>query len=316
MPNQDTEGIHSMHDGIDVVAPHSSTIGVETKHPGIELVLTPEERLAQAGIAIEKKYAQLGGKASPLGLPVNPTAGVQLQGTTYLMDYRGGQIESSGGTSATAVKMREVQVWWVGLECRIRQESSDEIYGSVGAVVPASGGSFTHKFPGDRDYWDMGRPGERIVNVGVPIYTGPPADVVIVGALVEHDSGNIDKYKQKFADEITRAAQGLAGMEGVPAEATAADEGWLNTLSLGLVNGIFSLVGADDDAYVPGNLLLHWTDILGHAFPKQTLRRDDDPRTIEYTHQLIVSGVDQGGDRGEYALYFDVRQFDITPVNL
>src|SRR6266487_921113 len=152
MPNQDTEGIHSMHDGIEVVG-HGQPAEEHSKHQGIDvLALTDEERLAQAGIAIEKKYAELGGKASPLGLPLNPTAGVQLQGTTYLMDYRGGQIESSGGTSATAVKMREVQVWWVGLECRIRQESSDEIYGSVGAVVPASGGSFTHKFPGDRDY--------------------------------------------------------------------------------------------------------------------------------------------------------------------
>lgn len=159
----------------------------------------------------------------------------------------------------------------------------------------------------------MGPDGQRIVQVGVPIYTGPPTDLVIIGSLVEHDSGNIEQYKRKFADAITRAAQGLAAMEGIPAEATAADQGFLNDLSVGLVNAVSSVLGADDDAYVPGQLLLHWTDILGHNFSKQLLRRNDDPRTISYTHQLVVSGVDQGGDRGEYALYFDVRLFSIEP---
>jgi hypothetical protein len=41
--------------------------------------------------------------------------------------------------------------------------------------------------------------------------------------------------------------------------------------------------------------------------PQPPIRRDDDPRTIDdWTHKLILSGIDDGGDRGQYALYFKV----------
>jgi len=50
-------------------------------------------------------------------------------------------------------------------------------------------------------------------------------NLVLVGSLVEHDSGNIEEYKHKIAEAIANAARGLATMAGVPAEALAADQG-------------------------------------------------------------------------------------------
>jgi len=266
---------------------------------------------------IQKKYAQLGGKKSQLGLPLYPATGVQSSGNTYFMDFRGGRIEITDPLSenpAIAYKMRFIEVWWVGLECRIRQEKTDEIYGTVAAIIPGSGMSNTHKFPGDREYWDMGPDGQRIVQVGVPLYKGPPMSLTLVGSLVEHDSGNIEAYKQKIAQVIADAAKGLAVYAGVPAEAVAADQGFINDLSLGLVNGVSSILGADDDPYVPQVHLLHAFDILKRNYTRQTLHRADDPHFLEYTHSIVVSGIDQGNDRGEYAFYFDVRQFDVQEV--
>jgi len=272
---------------------------------------------AWANQKIQEKYAQIGGKTSSLGLPINADLGVQpAGGDKYFMDFRGGRIEVDprSGKPAVAKKLRVMELWWVGLECRIRQEKVDEVYGSVAAIIPGSGMSNFHKFPGDREYWDMGPDGQRIVQVSVPLFQGPPMTVVLLGSLVEHDSGDIEEYKHKIADAIANAARGLAVMAGVPAEATAADQGFINDLSLGLVNAAASALGADDDPYVPQQLRLHWADILNGNYTRQTLRRDDDPRIVEYTHSIVVTGIDQGGDRGEYALYFDVRQFDVEEV--
>ncbi len=284
-------------------------------HTGFSAVV----KTAAAERKIMDKYAQLGGKLSPLGLPMSSDMVVQSAGGVYSLDFRGGRIEVADPFSndpARAIKMRSIEVWWTGLECRVRQEKVDEVYGGVAALIPGSGMSNAHKFPGDRDFWDMGPDGQRIIPVGVLLYSGPPMNLTLVGSLVEHDSGDIEQYKRKFAEVIANAARGLAAMAGVPAEAMAADQGFINDLSLGLVNGISSVLGADDDPYVPGQIVLHWADILAKNYTRQTLRRGDDPRTLDYTHVIPVTGVDQGGDRGEYAFYFDVRQFDTVPVDL
>jgi hypothetical protein len=72
--------------------------------------------------------------------------------------------------------------------------------------------------------------------------------------------------------------------------------------------------GINDDPYPPQQLRLRGTEIQGRQFVRKTARRDDDPRTIEFTHSMTVSGEDEGGDRGQYALYFDVRLFEQQEV--
>lgn len=257
------------------------------------------------------KYNKIGGQLSPLGLPVDVQMRLINTAQGPRMDFRGGPITiPPGNLLPIAIKQFSAEVWWVGIECQIRQEGTDEIYGGVGVLVPGSGLSRTEKFPDDDGGTsDMGPDGMRIINIERKLYEGPPTDIVLTASLIEHDSGDTSEVKAKIAEAVSKAAQGLAAFVGIPAEAASADQGFINDLSLGLVNAIGDAFGIGDDPYPTQQLRLRWTEIQGRQFVRKTVRRDDDPRTIEFTHSITVSGEDDGGDRGQYALYFDVRLF-------
>src|SRR5215213_10040338 len=128
----------------------------------------------------------------------------------------------------------QVDVTWVALECRQRQESSDEVYGTVNAIMRPSGQFMTHKFPGDRPNWDMGESGERIVTVAVPVYSGPPVPLDLMVTLVEQDSGNIDAYKERVAQAVAQAAGAVAA--SVSSGTLAAAQPIIDELARGLVD--------------------------------------------------------------------------------
>lgn len=264
---------------------------------------------------IAEMYRKIGGKASPLGLP---SSEVLKQGENFVQYYRSGFISTNGvmDNKATAVQTNRVQIFFTGIECRIRQESQDEIYGTVSAFTPSSGANIIHHFPDGQEYWTLGEDAPRIVQSNAMICDSVAGDIFIVCSLVEHDSGNIDEYKKKVADLITKAAKAFADMEGVPAETMASDQGLIGDISLSLVNVISGAIGADDDQYNSGSIKIDKEEIFNKfksdltapdQFPKFLLQRDDDPRTLPYTHRIFLSGTDQGGDTGEYALYFEVR---------
>jgi len=218
-----------------------------------------------------------------------------------------------------------VHLWLVGIECGIRQESGDEIYGSVGLIVPSTRTSSTVHFPDGAEYLPMGADGARIVSLQMHLYEGPPADIVLSSVLIEHDSGDMGEYKRRIAEAINQAAQAGAAALGVPAEATAANQGWLNDLSLGLANLLLGWVGADDDAYTPQATRVAAKDILTaygihkgklpnavQPFEERVLVRDDTPdvRLAYNIGPVRVSGEDQGGDRGSYAFYYRVELYE------
>jgi hypothetical protein len=276
-----------------------------------------------AGHDIAQKYKQIGGFASPLGMPIDRIKNARQtplpfpNGDGYRGDFRSGYIDIEDPIKpdpTTAVGTYEVTVTFVALECRIRQEGEDEMYGTVGTIVPSTHVGDAHHFPDGAEYWSMGKDNNRIVLPAMQVYKGPVTDLVFTCTLVEHDSGNIDEYKKKVADLIAKAAQVGLGEMGVPSEATAADQGWIGDLSVGLVNSISSALGADDDPYTPQALRITADEISNHTFSKQTLRRSDDPRSTDYTHLMIVNGTDQGGDPGEYGFYFLVNLVDIFTI--
>lgn len=256
------------------------------------------------------KYDRIGQRHSPLGLPQDRQMSVARAGNNFVMNFRGGevQIPVEGGDAIAIARIR-VELWLVGIECQIRQESTDEVYGAVGVIVPGSNLSATEKFPdADKGTFEMGPDGLRIINLAKKLYDGPPMDIVLTASLIEHDSGDTSEVKKKIAEAVAKAAQALAGEVGIPAEVTSASSGWINDLSLGLVSAIAGILGIDDDPYPPQQLRLRWSELQGQQFVRRTTRRNDDPRTIDFTHSIILSGVDDGGDRGQYAIYFDVRQ--------
>lgn len=263
------------------------------------------------------KYKQIGAHLSPLGLPTDPRMPVFNTGQTFRLDFRGGQIEvPTVGGDPSATKQLRAKIWWKGIECQIRQEKTDEVYGGIGLIVPGSGLSKTHKFPDNGDgTWDMGPSGMRMMKHAVLLYDGPPMDIVLTASLIEHDSGDTSEVKKKIAEAIAAAALAAAGAgAGLPAEATAATPEWVNDLSLGLVNSVASLFGVDDDPYPPQQLLIKWTELQGRKFHLQTAKRDDDERTIEYTHSITLSAEDEGGSKGKYVAYFMVIMESIAEL--
>jgi hypothetical protein len=220
---------------------------------------------------------------------------------------------------------RIVHLWLVGIECGIRQESEDEIVGSVGVIVPSTGTSTVQHFPDGAEYLSMGADGARTVGLHMRLYQGPPADLVLSSVLVEHDSGDTGEYKRRIAEAINVAARAGAASLGVPAEATAADQGWLDDVSMGLADLLTGWLGAKDDAYTPQATRISAKDVLTayaihegvlpnatQPFPERVLHRDDTPdvRLAYNIGPVRLSGEDQGGDRGSYAFYYRIELFE------
>ena len=290
-----------------------------------------------AAFAIRDKYKQLGEFYSGLGLPTDsnldavPTP-ITLRDAEggYKATFRGGQlkVEDLDQVNVTS-PMNKVKVWFVGLECQIRQEGEDEMYGSVDVIIPSTKQADSHHFPEGQESMLMGKDGARITELNMLVYDDEPADIILNCVLAEHDSGNIDTYKKKMAEALAQAAKAGLAAVGVPAEATAADQGFIGDLSLGLVNALSGWVGADDDVYNPRGIRIPAKDILialeikhgkdpgvESPFQTKTLERADTPGvTLKYNvGPAIVSGTDQGGDTGRYAFYFNVEPYfsDIT----
>ena len=284
-----------------------------------------------AAYAISQKYKAAGGLYSPLGLPLDgdlnarPTILTEAeQGGDFQAQFRGGSVSVKDLGPAVIEKINKVKVWFVGLECRRRQETEDEVFGTVGIISPSTRLARGTHFPEGAEYLKMGKDGARTVELQMLLYDDVPADLVLTINLIEHDSGDIDEYKRRIASALTTAAEAGLASVGVPAEATAADEGFMGKLTYGLVNVLAGWLGADDDAYNPHGFRISGRDILLHLglkdgsitgiaspFRDAAMERPDTPGIVlRYNvDPVVVTGTDQGGDLGVYAFYFKVEPY-------
>jgi hypothetical protein len=146
-----------------------------------------------AAYAIKQKYTQLGEVFSPLGLPIDDDLNAQINISTkanhqggYQGQFRGGLITVKDFDNIAVEEVTEkVKVWFVGLECIVRQESEDEIFGTVGVILPSKP-MFTRAvhFPEGTDYLKMGKRGTRTSELNVLLYDDVPADIVLTCNLV------------------------------------------------------------------------------------------------------------------------------------
>ena len=205
-----------------------------------------------------------------------------------------------------------VDVTWVALECRMKQESgSDEVFGTVSASSRQDGQSRTRGFPEDRTFFEMGETDERIVTPPpVLLYSGPPVPLDLTVTLVEFDAdpAAAERYKGRVAETVASAAGALAA--SFTSGASGAIQPLIDDLARGLVDVATDVLGTGNDAYNPATLQLP-ADVLGDPRrPRHKLEHPVDPRTAEFTDMIAVTGTDDGvfgADRGEYRLYFDVR---------
>ena len=277
-----------------------------------------------------QRYNGLGGILSPLGLPkTGAVPAVVRAGNTFLMSFRGGDINVPvDKPTASAISTQTVQVIWTGLECQVKQESheGDELVGGVSLLVPSTatstGKSKTVKFPAEGGYWQMGRPNERIINRREVLYEGPPTDVILLTSLVELDTsaGNATKVMDDIATVLTEGAKILqtvgaaAGSDVAVATSREAEElarKYKEAANTKIFQAIVRWLDSPDDAYPAGYLSLSWEDILRGSVPKKVVRRDDDSKTITYTHYIMVEQTDNGGDLGRYLFYFDINVFNV-----
>lgn len=200
--------------------------------------------------------------------------------------------------------MSLVEVWFVGIECRIRQESEDEVFGTVKVV--AGDGTPTNAVPfPESGYWRLGKAGQRIATAQIPLYRGPVTELAIAGTLVEHDSGDVEAEKRIISTAVSTAA--TTALAAYTAGLGAAAQPLIDLLARGLVGLAAGALGIADDVYNPGAVALRAAELPNANARRRTLRRNDDPRAIDWTDVLVLEGRDDGGDRGVYALYFDVR---------
>ncbi|RQP23646.1 hypothetical protein [Piscinibacter terrae] len=280
----------------------------------IRIEPVPQQVLAErAREKIQAQYVALGGAASALGLPIDPAMPLASAGKSFLMNFRGGTIRLDDADGVPSVQVEDrITLRFVALECQIRQEKTDEMYGSVSILVPGIqvAGSIPHetvKFPDEGDgTLDFGPDGLRITQMSQQLYSGPPTDLVIGCHLIEHDSGDVGEVKQAIRESVDALAKTLSGVAGVDAEHLTSQQDFLGKLSEFVLNAISNFLGASDDAYDPGATVLHWQDLKARNFQRKILSRSDDPRQVAYTHSLVLSGRDDGGDVGRYAFYFEV----------
>jgi hypothetical protein len=283
-----------------------------------------------AAYAIKQKYRQLGEVFSSLGLPINDDLNAQIDVTTkanqqggYQAQFRGGTIKIKDFDNIPVEEITEkVKIWFVGLECQFQQESEDEIFGTVGVILPSKP-TITRAvhFPEGAEFLKMRETGTRTVELNVLLYDDVPLDIVLTCSLIEHDSGDISEYKRRIAEALGKAAEAGLGAVGVPAEAVAANQGWMGAITVGLVNVLSGWLGADDDPYNPRGFRIPAKDILvalrlksgkitGVAPPFQDKTLVSEGVVLHYNlDPVIVTGRDQGSALGKYAFYFKVEPY-------
>lgn len=200
--------------------------------------------------------------------------------------------------------MPDVKVVWTGLECRVRQEKRDDIFGSVQLITGMTPQPAV-KFP-DAGTLTFGPPGLRIFSAQRLLYSGPAQDLSVSLALVQHDSGDIEQEKQAVSQAISTAATAAVAAATSPAGAALAKP-FIDFLAVALVDIASDLLGLADDPFNPAAVFIPKDKLLEANSRRQIRQRPDDPRTLQFTDMVICSGTDGDGDVGVYALYLDVQ---------
>lgn len=110
---------------------------IDPNDPAFEFMQRARQaRLAAARAAMEKGWNKLGGPSSIVGLPVGNDIKIKEVGSNgkdgYTATFRGGTLHiNSNGSTIANDDFIVVNINLVGIECQIRQEKTDEIYGVV-----------------------------------------------------------------------------------------------------------------------------------------------------------------------------------------
>ncbi|MFJ5774453.1 peptidoglycan-binding protein, partial [Streptomyces sp. NPDC093094] len=210
--------------------------------------------------------------------------------------------------------MVDVKVWFTGLECRIRQEELDEIIGTVQLFAGTTPQPLV-SIP-ESGFLELGEDAPRIAVVQRLLYTGPAQDMSVSATLMEietSDPEEAENQKKALAKAVSAAVTAalIALTGGVGAVAAPV----VDVLTGLLVDFIADeLLGMGPDAYQPSAIALPLDRLLSADSRRRTLQRADDPRTLQFTDEIVLTGVDDGGDKGVYAIYLDIQPSAPSPA--
>lgn len=279
-------------------------------------------RLQDARQKIIDSWKNQGGPSSPLGLPVEDSFPVQAAGGGYLVPFRGGNIQIDGELRVLNNELGPpCRITFEGLILHSRQETSpDEIYGAggyrVGSVLIGDRvltGNFV--IPevklGGKDARNT-----RVSKTSQEIYRGAPAGLELFVAIREHDSGDREEVRRKVRALIDEGAKNVATALGAGvAGGDLAKLGrtgeqisqgnfgnWLRDVAADLITDLF---GLSDDPYNPGGVVITAEEMASPP-PVMVAGHQLDNKTITYTHQIDMSGIDDSGAVGNCSAYFRV----------
>ena len=261
---------------------------------------------------IHQHYLDVGGRDGRLGYP---TSEVQFLGVETSRQFRGGEIHLLGD-KVSAIATREVSVRFLGFRC-VRESDSDQLsphdepYFIISADT-GNGAPAVKKF-GRFEGVDSG------TEIGVAellIQKVPPNPMAIRVVAYENDDGDPDETARKIQDEVIKLSQQAGSLASAAAAADgpgvgpSAAAGTVGAIAGGPIGalvaaGIVSLLGLGDD-------------FIGQATTVLFARQDDvgTPPTLDqfqgndFNCKINVNG----GDEGEYDLFFDIVVVDQPPV--
>lgn len=269
-----------------------------------------------AGIRMKEKWNEMGGPRSELGLPLDRAIKVTERNGSFVGEFRGGQMvmEHDHGEIEVTVSHR-VAVVFEGFGLERRQESGDEIFGTIHGRLGSLGYTKDFLIP----EITLGPDGSnRIAQLGMTIYEGPPADLNIVLYLMEHDSGDRKKVREEIRQYVQKAFEtagtAIGAGAGIPVGSyfdseKASDVSLQKLIVNGAADLIDKILGMGDDPYNQVGFTIKAEDMRSPG-AMQTYRCSADPRTLRYNNGLkfITMSRDDGGDTGQISALFSIQR--------
>lgn len=204
---------------------------------------------------IEREHWSIGGTRGPLG---NPLSSTSRNGGVFVRNFEGGKIEWKANEGATPYSQFFLRILYKGLHCfgETSGAGSDEPYAVVSAYNPASRERVkTIKFGPYENVED----GTSLPEVE-QLWADFASDIAISTVVMEHDAGDHDQIRDKIQEALKQGADAAAAAFGVstPPE-------WTDTITLGLAEGITSVLGLGDDVIGQDTFLIRRQELIDLA---------------------------------------------------
>lgn len=254
---------------------------------------------------LEKAWRSAGGKASPLGLPAQNEIDLYETPSGFVSHFRGGNVEINKHADKFSVpKHYRSTIELVAMQCAVRSEKEDEIYGSVAVITDQ--GSQEFQIP----LITIGKR-RRIQQFHKSFDIGPPSRVMLHSLLVEKDSGKSDEIRKKIAkfyDDVGKKVKEYSDVV-IGKELSEVGVDTIRDILTIATFGIATLFDMGDDPFDPAWKALQWTDLVNTNPTVHTYGHHSDPQTGKYLYNMRAF---EAGGNGQYELFFSQRLEEIN----